>query len=138
MGFLDGTIKTTFRTRPTVPTDQKATSAEYNTERAMFNINWQAFLDLQAQVDALPSFLLETEKDIDFTITSKGIYIFTGSTDRTFTINDAIVGDVIIRTIATATLTLSGKINAAHLGAIYEGSGVTSLLWNVNADEYIF
>ena len=138
MGFLDATQKTTFKTRPTIPATQQLTSAEYNALIAMFNINWQAFLDLQSQVDALPSFLLETEKDIDFTITSKGIYIFKGSTDRTFTINDAIVGDVIIRTIATATLTLSGKINAAHLGAIYEGSPVTSFLWNVTADEYIF
>ena len=138
MGFITTPDKTTFQTRPSIPSNQQLKSAEYNALIAMFNVNYQEFLDLQTLVNALPASLPQIEVTGTFNITSKGIYILSGGTGGTVAIDDAISGDVIIRTIATATFLLSGNINSNHLGSIYEGTPKTSFLWNATANEYIF
>jgi len=138
MGLIITDPKTTFQPRPTIASTQKVTSAEYNALIDTINVNYQEFLDLQTLVDSIPAVLPQIEVSGSFTISSKGIYILSGGTGGTLTIDDAIVGDVIIRTIATATFLLSGNINSNHLGSIYEGTPKTSFLWNATASEYIF
>ena len=138
MGFITTDAKTTNTPRPGIPSTQKVVSSEYNDLTGNININYQEFLDLKTIVDNLPASLPYVEISADFNITSKGIYVFKGSTDRTFTIDDAIEGDVIIRTVATADLTLSGNINSAHMGVIYQGSPLTAFLWSATESEYTF
>ena len=138
MGFITTENKTTRTSRPGIPVTQKLQSAEYNNLILMFNANWQAVLDLQSQVDNLPGSLPVIQVTGTFNITSKGVYILSGGTGGTLTIDDAISGDVIIRTIATGDFVLSGSINSNHLGAIYQGVPVTWFVWDSVSSEYTF
>jgi len=136
--FWDKNPKTTKTARPSLGETQKVVSAEFNELTDLINHNGQVLIDLQTLVDSIPDALPEVRKDIDFNITSKGIYLFFGSTQRTFTINDAIVGVVEIRTIATADLILSGNINSNHLGSIHEGQSATVFRWDSISGKYTF
>lgn len=139
MPFWTRLPKTTKTARPSIAETQKVTADEFNElTTSVINVNYQEFLDLKVIVDNLPDSLPEIRKDIDFNITSRGIYTFFGSAPRTFTIDDAIVGVVEIRTIATTDLALIGTINTNHLKSISEGQAATVFRWDTVALEYTF
>lgn len=139
MGFVPTSIrnKATFQSRPAVPSNKQLKSAEWVQLMDLIDTNYQELLDLVAVVAGL-SPLPYVRFDADFNITNAGIYVFFGSTGRTVTIDDAIDGLVEIRTVANADLTISGNLNANHLGTIYTGSAVTSLRWDSVDLEYTF
>jgi len=136
--FWTELTKSTKTARPSIAVNQKLTSADFNLLTDLINHNAQELIDLQVAVGLLPDTLPEVREDQDFNISSRGIYLFFGSTPRTFTIDDAIVGVVEIRTIATADLTLSGNINSNHLGIISEGQAATVFRWDSVSSEYTF
>jgi len=136
--FWTELTKTTKTAKPSIAVTQKLTSAEFNLLTDLINHNAQELIDLGVIVGNLPDTLPEVRKDVDFTITSRGIYLFFGSTQRTFTIADAIVGVVEIRTIATADLPLLGNINSNHLGTIFQGTPATVFRWDSVSGEYTF
>jgi hypothetical protein len=76
--------------------------------------------------------------DQDLTISSKGTYLFFGSTPRTWTINDGIIGQVEIRTLASVDLTLTASLPTSHLGTIYSGTPVQFLKWSQNDSLYTY
>jgi hypothetical protein len=129
--------KQTFTPRPTIPTNKQLKSAEFVEFVQAVSDNYQEFLDLSAVVAALaPQPYIRV--DTNTTITEAGIYLFFGSAARTFTIQDGIVGQVEIRTIATAQLNLTGNINSNHIGIIYEGTPVTLFRWDAITNQYTF
>lgn len=138
MPFWTKTNKTTKTARPTIAETQKVTSSEWNElTKDVINVNYQEFLDLKAIVDGADIFTPYIRKDIDFNITSNGVYVFFGSTPRAFTIDDGVTV-VEIRTVANADLTLVGNINANHLGTIYQGTAATVFRWDSVDLEYNF
>ena len=134
MPFLTIPNKLTNATRPTVPANQKLTSAEFNTLKAAFNANYQELLNIAAALGVLPYVRFNS----NITIVSAGIYVFYGASPRTVTINNAINGIVEIRTVATADLTLSASLTPSHLGAIFEGSAATVFRWDSVDVNYNF
>lgn len=126
MGFSNIGVKTTFQSRPDVPTNKKILASEFNSLVSDLNANYQEFLDFKSSVESnLPVVTFNS----DYAITDRGIYIFYGSTPRSITINDAISGEVQLRTVATADLTLPNKIDG--YGTVFsEGERMLSLRWD--------
>lgn len=139
MPFVDPLLKAkqSFQARPTVPNNKQLKAAEFVALMQTIDDNYSEFLALSLLVDGL-SPLPFVQKDVDFNITSSGIYLFYGSTERTFTIDDAIDGLVEIRTIATANLNLSGTIYSGHIGIIYEGNAATQFRWDSISGQYTY
>ena len=137
MGYLGIAEKLTNAPQPTIAINKKLTSAEFNQLRTEFNANYELILDNAAAISLL-SPTPYIRKNVDFTISSPGVYVFFGSTQRTFTINNAIDGVIEIRIIASVDLLLSATLNSGHLGTIYAGSSVTFLRWDSVDLEYNF
>jgi hypothetical protein len=139
MPFVDPLLKakTAFQARPTIPSNKQLKATEFVGLMNTIDTNYQELLNLVVAVSGL-SPLPFVQEDVDFNITSSGIYLFYGSTARTFTIDDAIEGLVEIRTIATANLNLAGTIYSGHLGVIYQGSAATQFRWDSISGQYTY
>lgn len=86
----------------------------------------------------IPVLPLPVESDQDLTITERGVYIFYGSTARTWTIDDDIRGEVEIRTLASVDLALTASLPNSHLGTIYSGTQNQRFLWSPENDLYTY
>jgi len=130
MPYSGFTPKSTNTPRPAIAVNKKVTAAEWNALYQLVDENYTEFLAVGLAVI--------TRFDTAITISSAGVYIFFGSVARTVTISDGIVGEVQIRTVATADLTLSALLAAGHLGVISEGQSVTSLIWDSTLGKYTY
>jgi len=138
MPFWTRTEKSTQTPRASIASNKKLVSAEFNELTAFFNVNYQEFIDLRVLVENSGISLPYIRKDVDFNITSSGIYLFFGDTPRTFIIDDAIIGVVEIRTVSTAELSLSGEIHPNHMGVIYPETAATVFRWDDFLSKYTF
>ncbi len=76
--------------------------------------------------------------DTDLVIETAGIYLFHGTGNRTCNINDGISGLVDMRTTASGTLTLSGRINDNFIKTMPPGRASVVFVWDDVGNEYVF